>query len=148
MALEQTINDHIKDAMRAKDKDALRALREIKSAILLAKTDGSGKDLDEGSEMKLLEKLLKQHQDSFEIYQKNNRPEQAAQEEKDIAIIKKYLPEAMSPEDLAAAVKAIIEDTGAESMKDMGKVMGIASKKLAGKADGKSISACVRNLLN
>jgi len=148
MGLADKINQDLKTAMKAKDKQALKGIRAIKSAILLANTDGSGKALTEELEIKLLEKLVKQRKDSLEIYQQQGREDLAAVEQAEIEIISKYLPKQLSPEELEAAVKAIIEQTGASSMKDMGKVMGLASKQLARKADGKTISGVVKALLS
>ena len=148
MGLADKINQDLKTAMKAKDKQALKGIRAIKSAILLANTDGSGQELTEELEIKLLEKLVKQRKDSLEIYQQQGRDDLAAVEQAEIEIISKYLPKQLSPEELEAAVKAIIEQTGASSMKDMGKVMGMASKQLAGKADGKTISGVVKALLS
>lgn len=148
MSLELLINNDIKVAMRAKDKSTLRALRAIKSALLLAKTEkGSSDGLDEAGELKLLTKLMKQRKDSLSIYEKENREDLAAKELEEIAVIAKYLPEQMSDEDVKAKVAAIIAQTGASSMRDMGKVMGLATKEMAGKADGKLISTIVKSLL-
>ena len=148
MSLELRINGDIKTAMKAKDKVALRSLRAIKAAILLAKTDGSGKELDEAGEIKLVQKLVKQRKDSLAIFEKGNREDLAVKEREEIEIMAKYLPEQMDAAALENIIKAIVEKTGASSMKDMGKVMGMASKELAGKADGKAISAIVKQLLN
>ncbi|MEY2904959.1 MAG: hypothetical protein RJA52_975 [Bacteroidota bacterium] len=147
MSLENTINNDLKEAMKAKDQIALRGIRAIKAAILLAKTDGSGKELDEESEIKLLQKLIKQRKDSLDIYVKQNREDLAQTEREEIGIIEKYLPAQLSQEELVAALKTIIADSGASSIKDMGKVMGLASKALAGKADGKTISETLKTLL-
>jgi uncharacterized protein YqeY len=147
MRLEQKINDDLKTAMKAKDQAALRGIRAIKSAILLAKTDGSGNELDEAGEIKILQKLVKQRKDSLEIYQKQNRDDLAATEREEIEIIERYLPVQLSNEELRKIIAEIISKTGAESMKDMGKVMGVASARLAGKADGKAIASVVRELL-
>lgn len=150
MSLEQTVNTNLKAAMLAKDEAALRSLRAIKSAILLAKTaeGAGGADLTEDAEIKLLQKLVKQRKDSLEIFQQQNRDDLAKKEQEEIAVIEKFLPKQMSAEELKAAVSAIIESVGASSPADMGKVMGVASKQLAGKADGKSISAMVKELLS
>lgn len=137
----------LKEAMKNKDEAAKRSIRSIKAAILLQKTDGSGNELDEGGEIKLLQKLVKQRQDSLEIYLKQGREDLAAPEREEIAVIQKYLPEQMSEADLEAVLKKIIETTGASSMRDMGKVMGMAQEQLAGKADGKTISGMVKRLL-
>jgi uncharacterized protein YqeY len=147
MSIEQKINDDLKTAMKAKDQAALRGIRAIKSAILLAKTDGSGNELDEAGEIKILQKLVKQRKDSLEIYQKQNRDDLAATEREEIEIIERYLPAQLSDEELMKIIAEIISKTGAESMKDMGKVMGVASARLAGKADGKAIASVVRELL-
>ena len=147
MTLEEKINSDLKTAMKAKDQGALRSIRAIKSAILLAKTDGSGKALDEAGEIKLLQKLVKQRKDSLEIYEKQGREDLAATEREEIVVIEKYLPAQLSEEELEPIIAQIIAQTGAESMKDMGKVMGMASKQLAGKADGKTISGIVKRLL-
>lgn len=147
MSLEAKITEDLKAAMKAKDQAALRGIRAIKSAILLAKTDGSGNEIDDKKEIQILQKLVKQRKESLEIYQKQNRDDLAKVEEEEIAIIEKYLPKQMSQEELEAAVKEIITSANATSMKDMGKVMGIASKQLAGKADGKAISEVVKKML-
>ena len=150
MTLKETINNEIKDAMRAKDAMALTALRAIKSAIILVETaeGNTGGELTADEEMKLLIKQAKQRKDSIEQFRKNGREDLAAQEESELAIIEKYLPKALSNEELEAEIKAIIAETGATSAKEMGKVMGVASKKLAGKADGKLISEMVKSLLS
>ncbi len=148
MSLEQKVMTDLKTAMLAKDEKGLRSLRAIKAAILLAKTsEGSGGDLREEDEVKLLQKLLKSRKDSLEIYQKQNRPDLAVKEEEEISIIEKFLPVQMSPEELKTVLQKIIADTGASSPADMGKVMGFATKQLAGKIDGKAISTMVKELL-
>ncbi len=147
MSLETRIAADLKTAMKAKDQGALRGIRAIKAAILLAKTDGSGKALDENAEIKILQKLVKQRKDSLDIYEKQGREDLAATEREEIAVIEKYLPEQMDEAELEAVIKQIIEQTGASSMADMGKVMGVASKQLGGKADGKTISTVVKRLL-
>jgi uncharacterized protein YqeY len=149
MGLEQTIMTELKAAMLAKDEKALRSLRAIKAAILLAKTsEGAGGDLKDDDEIKLLQKLVKQRKDSLEIYQQQNRADLAQKEKEEIEIIEKFLPAQLSPEELKATISKIIADTGASSPADMGKVMGAATKQLAGKADGKTISALVKELLS
>jgi len=145
--LEQKINNDLKEAMKAKDKVSLRAIRAIKSAILLTKTDGTGKELDAEGEIKLIQKLVKQRQDSLDIYEKQNREDLAVIEREEMTVLKRYLPAQLSEDELKPIIANIIEKTGANSMKDMGKVMGMASKELAGKADGKTISAIVKQLL-
>jgi len=138
----------LKTAMLAKDEAALRSLRAIKAAILLARTaEGSAGEMKEEEETKLLQKLVKQRKDSLEIFQQQHRTDLAKKEEEEIAIIEKFLPQQLSPEELKAAITAIIAKIGASSPADMGKVMGIATKELAGKADGKSISTLVKELL-
>ncbi len=147
MNLEQKIMTDLKAAMLAKDEAALRSLRAIKAAILLAKTaEGAGGELKE-EETKLLQKMVKQRKDSLEIFQQQNRPELARKEEEEIAVIEKFLPKQLSAEEIKAALTKIIAETGASSPADMGKVMGVATKQLAGKADGKTISALVKELL-
>lgn len=148
MSLEEKIMGDLKSAMKSKDQAALRSIRAIKAAILLAKTDGSGNDVDEKAEIKILQKLVKQRQESHDIYIKQGREDLAVVEQEEIAVIQKYLPEQMSEEKIMEIVKNIIASTGASGMKDMGKVMGQASAKLAGKADGKTLAAVVKNLLS
>lgn len=148
MTFEEKINEDLKKAMKEKDKTALRGLRAIKSAILLVKTDGSGKELDEESQIQLLQKLVKQRRESLDIYEKQNRPELAEVEREEIEVISEYLPKQLSEEELEAEIDRIIEETGAGSMKDMGKVMGIAGRELAGKAEGKKIAEVVKKKLN
>ncbi len=139
----------LKAAMLAKDEAALRSLREVKAAILLAKTsEGATGELKEEEEIKLLQKLVKQRKDSLEIYQQQNRPDLAKKEEEEIAIISKFLPQQMSVEEVKAELVKIIAATGASSPADMGKVMGAATKQLAGRADGKTISGLVKELLS
>lgn len=148
MNLEQKIMTDLKAAMLAKDEAALRSLRAIKAAILLAKTaEGAGGELKEEEETRLLQKMVKQRKDSLEIFQQQNRPELARKEEEEIAVIEKFLPKQLSAEEIKAALTKIIAETGASSPADMGKVMGAATKQLAGKADGKTISALVKELL-
>ncbi len=148
MSLEEKINQDLKTAMREKDKAGLRGIRAIKNAILLSKTDGSGKELDADGEIKLVQKLIKSRKDSLEIYQKQDRADLAVVEEEEIKVLERYLPAQLSEEELTPIIQEIISSTGASSMKDMGKVMGMASGKLAGQADGKSISAIVKKLLS
>jgi len=149
MSLKDQIGQDIKTAMKAKDQASLRALRAIKSAILLAETSEGREpgDLTEEEEVKLLTKQAKQRRDSIEKYMANNREDLAKTEEEELEVIERYLPKQLTAEELESALKKIIEDVGARTMKDMGKVMGTASKKLAGKADGKAISAKVKELL-
>jgi uncharacterized protein len=149
MSLENSIQEKIKEAMRSKDKRSLEALRAVKSAILLAKTEKAGINaLDEETEIKLLQKLVKQRKESAEIFAQQNRPELAEEENFQAEIISTFLPEQMSPEALEAFLRKLISDLGANGTGDLGKVMGAASKALAGKADGKTISQMVRKLLS
>ncbi len=148
MTLEQKVMQALKEAMKEKNKDKLDALRAIKSAILLEKTKGSSKELTEADEMKILQRLVKQRKESAEIYQQQNREDLAQVELNQIKVIESFLPEQMNEAEIEAEVKKIIMETGATSMRDMGKVMGIATKKMAGRADGKSISQIVKKLLS
>jgi len=148
MSLKEKIMKDMKDAMREKNTIALSTLRAIKAGILLHETDKDAKPLDETGEMKLLQKLHKQRKESAEIYLQQNREELAEQELAEAKVIEKYLPEMMSDDALYAAVQTIIQEIGASGMKDMGKVMGIANKKLAGKADGKAIAENVKKILS
>lgn len=148
MSLSDKIGEELKVAMRAKDKTALASLRAIKSAILLAQTEkGVGTQLTEDEELKLLQRLQKQRKDSLEIYEKQNREDLAADERDQLAVIERFLPKPMSQDELDTYLKALIAKVGASGPQDMGKIMGPASKELAGKADGKTISARVRELL-
>lgn len=148
MSLEQNIMAQMKDAMKAKDEAGLRGLRAIKAAILLAKTAGGSGEITADDEIKLLQKLVKQRKDSLDIFRQQNRTDLAQKEEEEIAIIEKFLPKQMDGEELKMIIAGIITQTGASSPADMGKVMGVASKQLAGRADGKTISAVVKELLN
>ncbi|MBK7807792.1 MAG: GatB/YqeY domain-containing protein [Saprospiraceae bacterium] len=148
MSLEAKITNDLKDAMKNKDQAALRSVRAIKAAILLFKTDGSGNELNEDHEIKILQKLVKQRQDSLDIYVKQGREDLAVTEREEIAIIQQYLPAQLSEAELKAALQVIILETGATSGKEMGKVIGLANQRLAGKAEGKAIAATVKELLN
>lgn len=147
MSFTDKISTDLKTAMKAKDQDTMRTLRAIKSAILLANTDGTGEEMTEDRGIKILQKLLKQRKESLDIYTKQGREDLAAVEQVEINVIEKYLPEAMSEEAVEKVVQDIITKVGATSMKDMGKVMGMASKQLAGQADGRVISGIVKKLL-
>lgn len=147
MSLETKLMEDLKVAMKSKDQAALRGIRAIKSAILLFKTDGSGNVLDEAAEIKLVQKLVKQRQDSLAIYVEQNREDLAKVEQEEIGILMNYLPEQLSEEKLEGIIAEIIKESGATSVKDMGKVMGLANQQLSGKADGKTISAIVKKLL-
>lgn len=148
MSLIDNLNQDLKAAMKSKNKPALRTIRSIKSAIMLMQTDGTGKEIDEASEIKLLQKLIKQRKDSLDVYIKQDREDLAVTEREEIEIIEKYLPQQLSEADLEKALTDIIAQVGATSMKDMGKIMGMASQKLGGSADGKSISIMVKKLLS
>jgi uncharacterized protein len=148
MSLEQKVMADMKDAMKAKDEAALRGLRAIKAAIIIAKTaEGAGGELKEADEPKLLQKLVKQRKDSLLIYQQQHRADLAVKEEEEIAVIEKFLPKQLDEAALKAILAKIIADTGASSVADMGKIMGLATKQLAGQADGKAIGAAVKQLL-
>lgn len=148
MSLENTISDAIKDAMRAKDKVALDALRAVKSQILLLKTEAKGAEISYEQEIAILQRMIKQRKDSAEQFNAQNRSDLAEVEDAQSRVIEKYLPAQLSEEDLEKEMKQIIADSGATSAKDLGKVMGIASKNLAGKSDGKSISTMAKKLLS
>ena len=147
MNLEKKIMQDLKLAMKSKDQGALRGIRAIKDAILKHKTSGDKSEFTEEKQIKMLQKLVKQRKDSLEIYEKQNREDLAEKEREEIAVIERYLPEQMSEGELEEKLREIIDRVGAESMQDMGKVMGIATKELAGKADGKTISIVVKRLL-
>lgn len=148
MNLETKVMAEMKEAMKAKDEATLRGLRAIKAEIIKAKTEpGANGQISEDGELKLLQKLVKQRKDSLEIYNQQNRADLAQKEQEEIAIIEKFLPAQMSEQELEAAVKEIIAQVGAKSAAEMGKVMGVATKQLAGKADGKAISTATKKLL-
>ncbi len=149
MSLEKKINNDLKEAMLAKDRRKLEALRAIKAALLLEKTgtDVSGSEIPETIELKLVQKLVKQRRDSAALYRKQNRADLAGEEEYQAGIIEKYLPEQLSEEEIEQKLKEIIAETGASSIKDMGRVMGMAAKQMAGKADNKIVAAMVKKLL-
>ena len=149
MSLEQTINNDIKAAMLAKDKMRLSATRAVKAAILLAKTaeGASGEELSDDEIIKIIQKLVKQRKESADIYTQQNRPELAEVETEEAKAMEVYLPKQLSESELEAELRKIIESVGAKSPADMGKVMGVATKALAGKADGRIISALVKQIL-
>jgi uncharacterized protein YqeY len=148
MTLEQRIMPKLKAAMLARDEKSVRSLRAIKAAIIIAKTaEGAGGELKAEDEVKLLQKLVKQRKDSLEIFTKQNRNDLAVKEEEEIAIIEKFLPQQLSENDLKAEISKIIAESGVTSLSEMGKVIGLANKQLAGRADGKSISTAVKELL-
>ena len=149
MALEQQLTSEIKNAMRAKDSLRLEALRAVKSAILLAKTQsGAAEELSEAQEIQLLQKLVKQRKDSAAIFTQQNRADLAEPEKAQAAIISEFLPQQLTTAEVEAIVADIIAETGASSMKDMGRVMGLANQKMAGQADGKTISTVVKQKLS
>ena len=148
MTLEERIAQDLKAAMKAKDDAAKRGIRAIKQAILLAKTDGSGKEITPELEIKMLQKLAKQRKESLAIYEQQNREDLAQTEREELEIIERYLPAQLSEAEIKEAVEAIIAKTGASSMRDMGKVMGMATKQFAGSADGKIVSGIVKQLLS
>ena len=147
MGLQQKVMEQMKTAMKAKDTVALESLRAIKSALLLAQTSGGG-DLSEEDEIKLVQKLVKQRKDSAAIFTEQGRTDLAEPELAQVAVIEQFLPEQLTEEEIEKVVVQTIEATGASGMKDMGKVMGIVSKELAGQADGKTISTIVKNKLS
>ncbi len=147
MSLSDRVAKDLITAMKAKDQGALRALRAIKSEILLFQTSGSGKELDEAAEIKMLQKMVKQRKDSIDIYNDQGRDDLAKIEEEEVEVISRFLPEQMSEADLNTFVTELIAELGASGMKDMGRVMGEANKRLAGKAEGKAIAAAVKEIL-
>jgi uncharacterized protein YqeY len=147
MTLEERINADIKAAMLAKERRKLDALRAIKSAVLLLKTNGSGEAISEEAEIACLQKLVKQRKESAELYKQQNRMDLYEDEAFQQAVIEAYLPEQMSEEEIRTTLQNIVSETGASSMKDMGKVMGAAQKAFAGRADNKLVSAIVKELL-
>ena len=149
MSLEQTIMAELKAAMLAKNEVALRSLRAVKAAILLAKTaEGGSGELSADAEIKMLQKLVKQRKDSLEIFTQQGRADLAQKEQEEIAVIEKFLPKQLDPAEVRVLVKEIITKVGATSPADMGKVMGAANKELAGKAEGKLIAVVVKELLS
>ncbi|MGK6343323.1 GatB/YqeY domain-containing protein [Chryseobacterium sp. DT-3] len=148
MSLENTISEAIKTAMREKDRVALDSLRAVKAQILLLQTEARGAEVSAEQEIAILQRMIKQRKDSFEQFAAQGRNDLAEVEEAQMKVIEKYLPKQLSPEELETEIKNIIAQTGAESAKDLGKVMGAASKALAGKSDGKSISEMAKKLLS
>jgi len=148
MDLEKEVMEKMKAAMKAKDTVALSSLRSIKSEILKQKTSGSNSAMSEAEELKMVQKLIKQRKDSAQLYQEQNREDLAKDELDQVAILEDFLPKQLSEEEIKVQVKAIIAEIGASSMKDMGKVMGLASKQMAGKAEGASISKIVKTELS
>ncbi len=148
MSLEEKINADIKTAMLSKDRATLESLRAIKSAILLEKTSKAGGELTEASETAMLQRLIKQRREAADIYQCQNRDDLRDAELQQVAVIERYLPEQLSAEEVEKALRQIIEQTGANGMKDMGQVMGMATKQFAGKADNKTVSEMVKKMLS
>ncbi|MGZ5272835.1 MAG: GatB/YqeY domain-containing protein [Kaistella sp.] len=148
MSLELTISEAIKAAMKDKDKVALDSLRAVKSQIMLLKTEAKGADVSAEQEIAILQRMIKQRKDSFEQFTAQNRTDLAEVEEAQMKVIEKFLPQQLTAEELETEMKKIIAETGAESAKDLGKVMGVAGKALAGKSDGKSISEMAKKLLS
>ena len=149
MSLKEQIDSEIKNAMLLKKKDELRALRAIKSLILLAETEkGGASGIDKDTEMKLLTKAAKQRRDSLLIYKEQGRDDLAIKEEEELAIIEKFLPKQLTEEEISYEIQQIINESGASGPQDMGKVMGLSTKKLAGKADGKRIAELAKKLLS
>nr|WP_315027629.1 GatB/YqeY domain-containing protein [uncultured Chryseobacterium sp.] len=148
MSLENIISEAIKTAMREKDRVALDSLRAVKSQILLLKTEARGAEVSAEQEIAILQRMIKQRKDSFEQFTAQGRQDLAEVEEAQMKVIEKFLPKQLSAEELETEIKNIISETGAESIKDLGKVMGAASKVLAGKSDGKSISEMAKKLLS
>ena len=144
MSLQKQVMDKLKEAMKAKDTVALTALRALKSAFMLANTETGGGEISEADEFKIIQKQVKQRKDSAAVFLEQGREDLATPELAEAEVISQFLPEAMSEEDIAKEVEAVIAQTGAAGMKDMGKVMGLVSKNLAGKADGKTISNIVK----
>jgi len=148
MPLEQQIMTEMKEAMKSKDEAALRSLRAIKAEIIKAKTEpGAGGEIDEATEQKFLQKMMKQRKDALDIFEQQGRQDLAVKEKEEMEVISRFLPKQLSEDEMRQAVKQIIADTGASSVADLGKVMGVASKQLAGKADGKTISSIVKESL-
>ncbi len=147
MTLEERIIQDMKNAMRSKDKVALRGIRAVKAAIMLLKTDGSGDEITPEKEIKLVQKMVKQRKDSYDIYVKQGREDLAAVEQEEIDVISQYLPKQLDEESLKAVIVEAISEVGAVGMKDMGKVMGVVTAKVAGQAEGKVISGLVKEAL-
>ncbi len=147
MSLKERLMPDLKTAMKSKDQASLRGIRAIKAALLLLETDGSGEEITEEKEIKLLQKLIKQRQDSLAIYTEQGRADLAKTEKEEIDVISKYLPAQLDESELKSIIEKIIADTGAQTMKDMGRVMGMAGKEIAGRADNKLVAGLVKQLL-
>ena len=148
MSIQKEVMEQLKSAMKSKDKVALESLRALKSAFLLANTSGASVEMTEADELKIVQKLVKQRKDSATIFSEQGRDDLADPEIAQAKILEKFLPKQLSEEELKKAIEEIVEQTGASSMRDMGKVMGIASKQLGGEADGKAISMVVKEILS
>ncbi|MFY7672084.1 GatB/YqeY domain-containing protein [Tenacibaculum sp. MEBiC06402] len=148
MSIQKDITEKMKEAMKAKDNVSLTALRALKSAFLLAKTEAGAGELNDEQELKIIQKQVKQRKDSAKVYLEQNRQDLADPELAEAKVLEQFLPEALSEEEIAKVVTAVINEVNANGMKDMGKVMGIVSKKLAGQADGKTISTIVKQKLS
>jgi uncharacterized protein YqeY len=148
MSLEQKIMEEMKGAMKARNEPVLRGLKAIKAEIIKAKTEpGAGGVIDEATEQKFLQKMMKQRKESYDVFEKNGRMDLAEKEKQEMEVIQRFLPKQMTEDEIRQEVMVIIKETGAASAADLGKVMGVASKQMAGKADGKTISSIVKELL-
>ena len=147
MSLIDTVNSDLISAMKSKNESALRAIRAVKAALLILKTESSGKEITQDDENRLLQRLIKQRKESIEVYTSQNRQELAVTESEEVAIIEKYLPEQLSVEEIEAILNEIIKEAGATNISDLGKVMPLAIKQFSGKADGKTISEVLKRLL-
>lgn len=148
MGLETAVGSSLVQAMKAKDQGALRALRAIKAEILLFKTSGTGDELNDTAEIKILQKMIKQRKESLAIYEEQSREDLALKEREEIAVLERFLPEQMDSSELQKFISEMVNELGATSMKDMGRVMSEANQRLAGKADGKAIATIVKSLLS
>ena len=148
MGLETAVGSSLVQAMKAKDQGALRALRAIKAEILLFKTSGTGAELDDAAEIQILQKMIKQRKESLAIYEEQSREDLAQKEREEIAVLEQFLPEQMDASELQKFISDIVNEVGATSMKDMGRVMSEANQRLAGRADGKAIATIVKSLLS
>lgn len=147
MTLEEKVSKDLVAAMKAKDQGAMRALRAIKSEILLFKTSGSGETLDEANEIKIMQRMVKQRRESLAIYEEQGRTDLADIESDEIAVISRYLPQQMPPNELEAFLRNLVDELGASGMQDMGRVMGAAQQRLSGRAEGKAIADVVKSIL-
>lgn len=148
MTIQERLNADLKTAMREKNQGALRAIRAAKTAFMMALTDGSGKEIDEKKEIEIIQKLLKQRQESYDIFTQQMREDLAAKEKEEMEVLQAYLPQQLNDEELEAFVRSVVGKSGASGMKDMGKVMAAASEELAGRADNKKLAALVKEVLS